>query len=119
MIEMGWLSPEGELIEADYLNHIHVADEIIEKRYSTLYIENGAPDEWLIEHGWIHISRQVMLGHKYIIMWNFLKPLTQAQKTWLKPRVEENWEWIEQFCKNDLIKELDLDENLFKREEYE
>lgn len=112
-IEMGWLSPEGELIEAGYLYHISVADEIVEKRYSTLYVEDGAPDDWLINHGWVHISRLVMLGYKYIITWNFIHHLTQAQKEWLKPRVEENWNWIEDFCKTDLITELNLDTNLF------
>ena len=119
MIEMGWLSPEGELIEAGYMDHISIADKIVEQRYLTLYLEDGAPDGWLIDHGWVHISRLIMFEHKYIIMWYFHGHLTQAQKDWLKPRVEQNWNLIENYCKNDLIYELDLDKNLFKREEYE
>lgn len=109
MIKMGWLSPEGELIEAGYMDHILIADQIIEKRYATQYIENGAPDDWLIDHGWVHISQLRMSGSKYIFTWAFVNPLTQAQKDWLKPRVEKNWDLIEKWSKEDLRRGLELE----------
>lgn len=50
----GWLSPDAELIECGYREHLSMADELVRRL--------GLPERWLnddvlMEAGWIKISR--------------------------------------------------------------
>lgn len=105
---LGWLSPDGEMIEAGYLEHIIVADKICEKYYNT-YIDS-VPDDFLLEKGWVHITMTMWIDHAYWVMWAYSSHhLTQAQKDYLRPVVINNWNWISKSCQRDLKEELELD----------
>lgn len=96
MIELGWLSPSGEMHECGYMEHMAVAQDLAEKLGWHELDENMNrvhADDFLMQHGWVHITRSAFFGHEYFLLHD--KHYTQAQKDWLKPRVEENWEWIE------------------------
>lgn len=96
MIEIGWLAPDGTLYECDTMEHISVAKDLAEKLGWKEYDENFNrtcwADDFLMEHGYVHITRSMMFGHEYHLIHE--KHYTQAQKDWLKPRVEENWKWL-------------------------
>ena len=106
-MELGWLSPNGELIKADYMSHMIIADKICKQYYPN--VDPVWSDEFLMKQGWVHITMTTFIEHAYHILWDYNVYLTQAQKNYLKPIVELNWAWISDSCKPDLIEELDID----------
>ena len=103
MMTLGWLSPNGELIEADYMSHIYIAEDICKKYYGLE--EVWLPDDELINHGWVHITMTTFMDHEIHIIWKFGGHLTEAQKNYLKPEVEANINWLNKSCKMDLEEE--------------
>ena len=104
---LGWLSPEGEIIECESMEHLRVAKNLIEMRYHEL--EDCAPDEYLMNHGWAHLTRYCMISHEFLVFWKYGSHLTNAQREFLRPIVKDNWEWFSKSSKLDLKDELDLD----------
>lgn len=103
-MELGWLSPNGEFIEVNYLEHLRVAQEIV-LNYYKIDIQD-IPDDFLMNHGWVHITINTTIDHVIHIF--YTRHLTEAQKYFLKPYVEEFWQWIDKTEKAGLINELDL-----------
>ena len=102
---LGWLSPSGEFYQTEYHEHLAKAEELAEKIYQ--YDKRYAPDEELMNHGWVHITEN-LLGIWPELRIMFYGHLTQAQKDYLKPIVEEHWKWISPSWKSDLNEELEL-----------
>ena len=100
-MQLGWLSPGGEMIEAGYLDHIAVADDIALKYYQVDETDD-LPDEFLMDHGWVHITISIFDG-QYHIMW--YHHLTDNQKQYLIPKIEQEWNMMSDFTKIDLEKE--------------
>lgn len=103
MMVLGWLSPNGELIEADYMTHIYVASDICEKYYGLTNV--WLADDELINRGWVHITMTTFIDHELHVIWKFGGHLTEAQKEYLKPEVESNIEWLNKSCRLDLEEE--------------
>lgn len=84
MIEQpkGFLSPTGELIECQYMEHYAIAQEICDK--------NGwiswHPIDALEARGYVHLTSTRLLGHEYFVIWD--RPLTPEQIHFLKPIFE-------------------------------
>lgn len=102
-MKLGFLSPWGEFVEAGYLEHIIKADEICERYY---HLDQEDSEEYLLDNGWVHITYLKLLGRGYMISWNYIKTLTEAQKAYLKPIVSAEWDEISVACKGDLQREL-------------
>lgn len=95
MMELGWLAPDGTMIECQLMEHIYVAEEIAERLgWKEIDIDGNRvyADQFLMNHGFVHITRSLLFGHDYHIFHD--KHFTQAQKDWLRPRIEENLEYI-------------------------
>lgn len=103
-MELGWLSPNGEFIETNYFEHLRVAQTIVLKYYG-IDIKN-TPDDFLMHQGWVQITIDTLSNRVIHIFYK--KHLTEAQKYFLKPYVEEFWQWIDKIEKADLINELNL-----------
>lgn len=100
---LGWLSPDGEMIEVDYMQHLYVAGELCKKYYGIeeLYV----PDEILLEHGWVHLTMTTFINYEYHVIWKYGGHLTEAQKEYLKPVILEDLNWLNKSCKMDLEEE--------------
>lgn len=103
-MELGWLSPTGEFIEVNYFEHLRIAQEIVLKYYK-INIDN-VPDDFLMDRGWVHITINTTADHTIHIFYN--KYLTESQRYFLKPYVEEFWQWIDNSEKFKLAQELNL-----------
>lgn len=114
-MELGWLSPTGEMIEADYMQHYSTAMDLCDRYYSLH--DNPEADDILMERGWVHITMTTLIEHGYMILWH--NHLTASQKHYLKPLVEADWDWINRSCQYDLKKELKLDYLTVKKGEWE
>ena len=103
---LGWLSPHGDFIDVAYYDHLAKAEELVKENYA---LDKGCDpdDEILMNHGWAHITQSFLDGPEILIM--FYGHLTQSQKDYLKPIVEDNWDWISNYWKSDLNRELELD----------
>lgn len=107
-IPTGWLSPEGRLHECDYMNHITEADKII-KEYG--YEPGDRPDDILMDHGWAHLTRVTFMVSipQWCIFWKdpWRHHLTEAQKHFLKPYMEEYKDFLYESCFTDLKYEFE------------
>ncbi len=93
MLNLGWLSPNGELIKCDFMDHSKVADELVEKyKYPSTREDYYRSDDVLMRNGWVHITMS-MFNHKLHIYWD--KYLTDLQKIYLKPIFEDYKEDID------------------------
>ena len=102
MIEIGWLAPDGTMYECATMEHNVVAEKLAEKIGWHELDENFnriTADDFLIKNGWVHITRQMIFGHNYLFLHE--KHYTEAQKNWLRPKIEENWEDIDPLDKWD------------------
>ena len=81
-MELGWLSPTGEFIKCNLMDHLFVAKEIADKLKYPVYDNNKDrmihDDDRLYNHGWAHITRSLLGAHEYIINWT--QHLTSEQK---------------------------------------
>lgn len=93
IFKMGWLSPEGELIECGSYEHVSVARNIAYQRGYSQIDANGKkinPDDQLMQNGWAYIGVSD-LDQELRIGWN--NWLTNSQKQFLKPYFENEVEW--------------------------
>lgn len=109
MFIIGWLSPEGKMYDCEYMDHIDEASEII-KEYN--YESSNRPDDILMNHGWVHLTRISFCVPfpQWGIFWKdpWWHHLTEAQKFFLKPYVEEYKDFIYESCLTDLEYEFDF-----------
>lgn len=85
--KLGWLSPDGELVECNSFDHIAAASEICDKlSYSYTNARGNAPDDVLLAHGWLHLTYS-LLDHEYRIYYAYFNHvrLTEAQKAYIRP----------------------------------
>lgn len=83
---LGWLSPDGQLFECGYTEHLSKADEIVK----TLTTENILlSDEYLLEHGWVHLTKFFTLDYGWVILFPYSDKLSIDQHNFLKPYVEK------------------------------
>lgn len=94
--ETGWLAPDGTFFQCDVMDHIAVADELVEKfGYHDINCRN---DDILMNHGWVHISISFFC-HEFRIYWD--KHLTELQKSFLKPYFEQDYMPIPAITKDE------------------
>lgn len=109
---LGWLSPEGKLYPCGYMEHLGYADTLREELYPGVD-SNEHPDDFLLNRGWVELTRFTFFGHKYMVifMWDDFDTgkLTPEQHHYLKPFVEDNWDEIDETCKFDLAEEFGLE----------
>lgn len=65
-MEVGWLSPSGEIVSCEGYAHVDKARKICMDLH--ILKENETPDETLINNGWIRISR-VTYGDVGLMIW--------------------------------------------------
>ena len=85
--KLGWLSPDGELVECNSFDHISSASEICDKLgYSYTNARGNTPDDVLLAHGWLHLTYS-MLDHEYRIYYAYFNHvrLTEAQRAYIRP----------------------------------
>lgn len=80
MNRIGWLTPSAELVKCNEYGHLDTARRIVKQ----LNLEDGTkqPDDILIAHGWIRISR-FTYGDRGITFWTPRCP-TAYQKEFLR-----------------------------------
>ena len=70
--KLGWLSPDGELVDCKSFDHISSASEICDKLgYSYTNARGNTPDDVLLAHGWLHLTFSLLL--------------TEAQRAYIRP----------------------------------
>ena len=73
-MELGWLSPYGEFIKCNLMDHLSVAREIADKLgysiYDNLNDKYISDDDRLYRNGWAHITRSLLGNHEYVINWD-------------------------------------------------
>lgn len=95
---LGWLSPDGQLFECGYTEHLEAAEEIVK----TLTTEKiSLPDEYLLGHGWVHLTEMFMIDYGWAILFPYSNRLSIDQHNFLKPYVEK--------YKNFLAKDFTID----------
>lgn len=81
-MQTGWLTPVGEFCPCETFEHIAIAEEIVGDRYI------AAPDDVLMNSGWVKITRSLLGMKEQNIFWE--KHLTQPQIEFLRPYFETN-----------------------------
>ena len=95
-MQTGWLDPAGRFCPCDTFDHVAVAEEIVGDHYIT------APDDVLMDSGWVKITRSLLGVKEQNIFWE--KHLTNSQIEFLRQYFEKNdenvspvaqmrWEW--------------------------
>lgn len=103
MIPLGWLAPNGEMRKAEYLGHLVLAEKICDE----LYPDNSIlwPDDKLMDIGYVHITRLSSCGYDVIILHN--RFLTEEQKNYIRPYVEELQNWMDEYNYDLLLEDLE------------
>jgi len=84
-LKLGWLSPDGKLVECGSYEHMSVARDLVDKhKYVRPLLERKPDDDILIDNGWAHIGISA-LEHRYVIWWNQRRILSNEQKNFLFP----------------------------------
>lgn len=99
MLQFGWLS-RSEFYPCDIMDHVWEAERLC-REYGYVSV-NSRPDDVLMDHGWVHITRSAFSG-EYRIYWD--KHLNEYQKSFLRPYMESGN--IEDFC----LREFRYEEN--------
>jgi len=81
-MQTGWLDPAGKFYPCETFEHIDVAEKIIGNRFVT------APDDVLMNSGWVKITRSLLGKKEQNIFWE--KHLTITQIDFLRTYFENN-----------------------------
>lgn len=111
-IPLGWLAPDGTFYETEWMEHLAKASELCEEIYGEEVWH--LPDDYLMDRGWVHVTETHLYGVKVMVMWHFSNHLTNAQKDYLRPYIEDMWHIFDSTCKYDLAEEFDIE---YSREE--
>lgn len=80
---LGWLSPNGELFECNYYEHIATAEKIIDKlNISYNSFRYSGKDDALLSLGWCKLTLSSLGNKQYHVHWE--RPLTTYQRYFLK-----------------------------------
>lgn len=83
---LGWLSPDGELIECGYTEHLEKAREIVQQITKE---DMFLADEYLLGHGWVHLTELNALNYGWAVIFPYSNKLTPEQHRFLEPYVEK------------------------------
>ena len=92
-VPTGWLSAEGKLYKCDLYEHLSLAREIAEKigaSYKELYLA----DKYLLNNGWVQLSIMMFLDHGWLVTFPESGTISQEQRQFLNPYVEDNMDFI-------------------------
>lgn len=81
-MQTGWLDPAGRFYPCDTFDHVAVAEEIVGDHYI------AAPDDALMDSGWVKITRSLLGMKEQNIFWE--KHLTNPQIEFLRAYFEKN-----------------------------
>ena len=81
-MQTGWLDPAGRFYPCETFEHIAVAEEIVGDRFV------AAPDDMLMNSGWVKITRSLLGKKEQNIFWE--KHLTIPQIDFLRTYFENN-----------------------------
>ena len=97
---LGWLAPDGEFFECDYMGHTTMAEEICKKLN---YHETDFPSDMLLQKGWCHLTCTTFHEHKWVIFcpWGG-RHLTQPQIDFLRPYIQKWKDWLSDSSITDL-----------------
>ena len=103
----GWISPEGEYYNCDYMDHYNLADEFCNARgYSVIIKDRPMPvDEVLVHNGWIKCYYSIF-DRQHVRVYGPTR-INEAQKKILREDYfnhPENWDKCEKY----LLEELDV-----------
>ena len=81
----GWLAPDGTFFPCELYEHISTAYELLDRLHLESDTEKDlfAPDNVLLDRGWIHISLSLMGQREWQIFGK--KGATEEQKVFLRP----------------------------------
>lgn len=94
------------MIKCDYTDHLNVAEKIIHTRYCGQNFNEQISDDFLIEKNWVKITMVHYDTIKLVVLWKYDGHLTEYQKQYLKPYIEQDWNWLSRASKADLKEEL-------------
>lgn len=89
-LKTGFMSPSGDFYETEYMEHLHIADELYGSIHDSACVSD--PEEELMKEGWLSIHVLTMFEHGFLF--SFRGHLTSEQIKIIKPIVEENWNRI-------------------------
>ncbi len=103
----GWISPEGEYYNCDYMGHYDLADEFVDALgYSIFKDDKIIPvDEVLVNHGWIKAYTS-MFDRQHVHLYGPTR-ISEAQKKLLREDYfdhPENWDRYGRY----LLEELEV-----------
>ena len=110
----GWLSPEGKMYECEYYEHLPLAGDIAKKLGASAN-EMWTPDEYLFNHGWVCIGRVMFISHGYVVNFPNSRTISQEQRRYLKPFVEDDINIFAKVGNLDLM--LEFEEFFYKESE--
>ena len=90
-MDLGWLSPDGQFFMCHIMEHYATAQKLAKRYNNGEEVEHA--DDWLMQNGWVHITRSMLFGHEYFILHD--KSFTNPQKEYLEPLIKQNWECID------------------------
>lgn len=89
-LKTGFMSPSGDFYETEYMEHLHIADELYESIHGSACVSD--PEEELMKERWLSIHVLTMFEHGFLF--KFMGHLTSEQIKIIKPVVEDNWNRI-------------------------
>ena len=110
-MQTGWVAKDGSFYPCETYEHVSVAENLIKKlklprmENHDRYLGVDAPDDVLLHHGWVRITRSLLFSKEQNIYWE--KRLTSDQISFLMPYFEENDEVISETSKMRWEYELD------------
>lgn len=104
MWKIGWLAPDGEFFECGYMEHFTKAEELCKKFQ---YPISDFCSDILLTKGWCQLTCTTFYEHKWVIVcpWNG-RHLTQLQKDFLRPYIQECRDWLSDSSITDLKYEM-------------
>lgn len=105
-MKTGWLSPTGELIECEIRDHVETAHMLCEK-LGYVCADYYHPDDTLLAHRWVHITRLSFFSHNYMIFHDVNQGYTPEQIRYLRPFFEDENTPIDEYDREMFFKEVD------------
>ena len=107
---IGWLSADGELVKCDGHAHLAVALKIAKRLYGSN--DEARPDDVLLQHGWLRISR-LIYGEDNGIIFFTPKVMSEVQRSFLRDLFDDDAKAISRkglyiLCKNNIVFESEI-----------
>ena len=98
----GWMSPDGDFFPAEYMEHLHVADEIWKEYFGE--VSPNDVEQQLLKKQFICIRCVTFMEHGFLF--DFDHHMTQEQVRVIKPVVEDSWGRLIKSSRLDLEEEF-------------